>query len=243
MNDDPPKGPRAFNFQKDTFAFANELVWEYHFDANGRWVSQPREPKSDYTHRCFVVARSARQFFEHARFDPDLPVADTETYRRLIRRVLARGPQHLVADSDRVVIPGYADLHSFSAAYEALLKSQCGPAWESYVQHGHWRILAPFSRHHQERMASQLIEDIKQNHPPVAHLIRFPHLIINHAVVLFAFKDTEATILFTAYDPNNPKTPVTLTFDRATRTFTYPANDYFPGGRVDVYEVYRDWRY
>ncbi len=75
---DPPPvaNARPFNFQTDTFAFANDLVWEYHFDEHGKWVSHPREPKPDYTHHCFVVARSARQFFEHARFDPAQPVAD-----------------------------------------------------------------------------------------------------------------------------------------------------------------------
>lgn len=241
--DHRPPGPRAFDFQKDTFAFANELLWEYHFDENGKWVSHPRKPEPDYTHHCFVVARSTRQFFEHARFDPAQPVADAETYRRLVRRVLSTSPQHFLPALDKVVIPGYADFHSFSAAQEALLKSQCGPAWQSYVQHGHWRMLLPFSRHHQERMAAQLVEDIKVNHPPVAHLVRFPQLTINHAIVLFATHETSSAILFTAYDPNNPKTPVTLTYDRDTRTFNYPANDYFPGGRVDVYEVYRDWRY
>ncbi|MDB6122446.1 MAG: hypothetical protein JWQ71_1439, partial [Pedosphaera sp.] len=41
---------RPFDFQKDTFAYANDLVWEYHFDERGKWVSQPRQPKPDYTH-------------------------------------------------------------------------------------------------------------------------------------------------------------------------------------------------
>jgi hypothetical protein len=34
-----------------------------------------------------------------------------------------------------------------------------------------------------------------------------------------------------------------LTFDRATRTFSFPFNDYWPGGRLDVYEIYRSWKY
>ncbi|HWF19143.1 MAG TPA: hypothetical protein VG754_07745 [Verrucomicrobiae bacterium] len=238
-----PQNTKTFNFQTDTFGFPNQLVWEYHFDEHGKWVSHPREPAPDYSHRCFVVARSTRQFFEHARFDPSQPVADTETYRQVIRRVLSTSPQHLLSDSNRIVIPGYADLHSFSLAQDKLLKYECGGAWQSYVQHGHWRMLLPFSRHHQEKMAAQLEAAVKANHPPVAHLVRFPQLTINHAIVLFDVKETDTAVLFTAYDPNNPKSPVTLTFDRAKRTFQFPANDYFPGGRVDVYEVYRDWRY
>ena len=101
----------------------------------------------------------------------------------------------------------------------------------------------PFSRHHQEKMARQLIEDLKLEHPPVVHLVRFPQLTINHAIVLFDATQTEREIDFAAYDPNNPEKPAVLIFDRASRTFQFPANDYFPGGRVDAYEVYRNWRY
>src|SRR3569833_2337744 len=69
----PFVGSRPFDFQKDTFSYPNDLVWEYHFDANGKWVHQRREPQPDYTHHCFVVARSARQFFENVKFDSAQP--------------------------------------------------------------------------------------------------------------------------------------------------------------------------
>src|SRR5690349_19635037 len=68
-------GSRPFDFQRDTFSYGNDLVWDYHFDANGKWVHERHEPPSDYTHHCFVVARSARQFFENATFDTNRPVA------------------------------------------------------------------------------------------------------------------------------------------------------------------------
>ncbi len=242
----PPAGVstrRAFDFQKDTFAFANELVWDYRYDEHGKWVSQAHEPKPDYTHHCFVVARSAREFFEHARFDAAQPVADAETYRRLIRRVESINARRELPDSERVVIPGYADLHSFSEAQEALLKAECGGAWQSYLQRGHWRMIWPFSRAHQAGMAEQLALDLKEDRPPVVHVVRFPQLTINHAIVLIAATSTDKEIQFSAYDPNNPRQPVPLTYDRATRTFQYPANDYFPGGRVDIYEIYRGWMY
>jgi hypothetical protein len=236
-------GERHFEFQTDTFSYANDLVWEYYFDEHGKWRSHPRDPKPDYTHHCFVVARSAMQFFEHARFEPALPVADEATYRRLVRRVVGRSPRHVYADVERVVIPGYANLRTFSAAQEALLKSECGGAWQSYFQHGHWRMIMPLTRGHQERMAAQLVEDLKANRPPVVHVVRFPHLTINHAVVLFDATESATNILFSTYDPNKPDKPAVITFDRASKTFLFPANDYFPGGRVDVYEIYRDWRY
>ncbi len=232
---------RPFNFQTDTFAYPNDLVWEYHFDEHGKWVSHARHPKPDYTHHCFVVARSARQFFEHARFDPTLPAADADTYRQLIYKVISTPAHRSMAEADKVVIPGYANLHSFSEAQAPLLKAECGGAWQSYLQHGHWRMIMPFSRHHQEQMSKQLLADLRENRPPVVHLVRFPQLMINHAVVLFDATETEQEIRFATYDPNNPKVPVTLTYDRATRTFQFPANDYYPGGRLDVYEVYHDW--
>jgi hypothetical protein len=54
---------RSFVFEEDTFSYANELVWEYGYDEQGRWRGRAREPKPAYTHHCFVVARSAKQFF------------------------------------------------------------------------------------------------------------------------------------------------------------------------------------
>src|SRR5688572_23546099 len=80
---------RPFLLDRDNFAYANELVWEYRFDKQGDWTSRRREPKPDYTHRCFVVARSAKQFFQFARFEPDRPKAGVDAYRRLIRQVVS----------------------------------------------------------------------------------------------------------------------------------------------------------
>jgi len=239
----PFVGTRPFDFQTDSFAYPNDLVWEYHFDANGKWVHQRREPQPDYTHHCFVVARSARQFFENARFDPTQPVASEATYRRLIRRVVSVDPSHPLPDSKKIVIPGYANLRDFSAAQEALLKSECGGAWQSYFQRGHWRMIFPFSRSHQERTAERLLADLKQNRPPVVHVVRFPQLTINHSVLLFGAKETVKEILFSVYDPNKPDSPKVLAFDRASRTFSFAGNDYWPGGRVDIYEIYRTWDY
>src|SRR5438046_3624716 len=86
-------GSRPFDFEQDTFAYPNELVWEYHFDERGKWVHQRREPKPDYTHHCFVVALAAKQFFQNARFDPGQPKADTKTYRQLIREIVSTSPR------------------------------------------------------------------------------------------------------------------------------------------------------
>ena len=79
--------------------------------------------------------------------------------------------------------------------------------------------------------------------PIVVHLVRFPQLTINHALVLFSANETKNEIQFAAYDPNRSDAPVSLKYNRATQTFLFGPNDYFPGGRVDVYEVYHRWDY
>jgi hypothetical protein len=236
-------GSRPFDYQTDTFSYANQLKWEYHYDANGKWVHNRREPPADYHQYCFVVARSARQFFENATFDASQPVADEKTYSRLIRKVVSIDPSEPLPESKKIVIPGYANLREFSAAHEHLLKDECGGAWHSYVQRGHWRMIFPFSRASQEDTAERLLADLKENRPPVVHVVRFPELLINHGVLVFDAKESEKQIVFSIYDPNKTDGPRTLDYDRATRTFNFAANDYFMGGRVDVYEIYRSWNY
>jgi len=235
---------RPFLFQQDTLCYANQLVWEYHFDpATGQASHSRREPPPTYTHHCFVVARSAKEFFEHARFDPSLPIADESTYRQLVRRVVSQSPRRWSRADEKIVIPGYANLREFSAAQERLLKDECGGAWQSYFQRGHWRMIFPFARSHQEHISRQLVEALKENRPPVIHIVRFPSLAINHAILLFDACESDSEIIFTVYDPNAFDQPTTLTYDRVARTFNYPRNAYFQGGRVDVYEIYHTWNY
>jgi len=234
---------RAFQFQRDTFSFPNELVWDYQYDAEGKWTTKTRHPRPEYTQHCFVLARSTLQFFQNARFETNQPIADEGAYRRAIRRVISSNPRHSLPEAEKIAIPGYPDLRSFSRGEEKLLKSECGGRWRSYFQRGHWRMIFPFSRGHQERTARQLLSHVQGGGPVVVHLVRFPQLTINHAVVLFGAMETDTEMKFDVYDPNRPERPVSLTYDRATRTFFFLPNDYFPGGRVDVYQVYHRWNY
>lgn len=239
-----PPSDRTFVFGRDTFAYANELVWEYEPDATtGAMTTRPREPKPDYTHHCFVVARAARQFFDFARFDPAQPKVTPADYRRLIARVVTRDPRADPSRREPVVIPGYANLHEFSRDHEALLKEECGGAWQSYVQRGHWRLIWPLTPGHQQRMANRLQGELDRGIAPVIHLVRFPQLTINHAVVVFAAVATDMGVEFRCYDPNNPVEPLLITYRNEERRFHTPPNNYFIGGRVDVYEVYRNWWY
>ena len=71
----PTNIPRALSDSSATPSrFAHELVWKYHFDpVTGAMTTFKADPPPTYYHRCFVMARSTRQFFYHARFEPELP--------------------------------------------------------------------------------------------------------------------------------------------------------------------------
>jgi hypothetical protein len=233
---------RPFRFEADTLAFANELVWSYRPGRDGSWRSESREPAPGYTHECFVLARSARQFFQHARFEPAAPAPDDAALRALVRRVVATSPRVRIEEGERVVIPGYASLRELSRERGPLLQRELGGAIWSYVQRGNWRLPIPVTRRHQASTARRILEALAKNRPPILHLIRFPHVTINHAVLVFGAAESETGIRFWLYDPNTPEQPMPLDYDRATRTFLLPRNHYFEGGRVDAYEIYhRPW--
>jgi hypothetical protein len=235
---------RPFAFGQDTFSYPNDLVWTYYRDPEtGKFRHQAREVRPDYTHHCFVVARSARQFFQHARFDPSLPVSGEATYRKLIRRVVKASPRNDLGEGQQIVIPGYTNLFQFSQAQEKLLKAECGGAWQSYFQRGHWRMVFPFSERHQEKMVAQLREQLGLNRPPIVHIVRFPSLTINHALVIIGVTETTDEVQFSIYDPYDPVKPAVLTFNRRERQFYFPGNDYFVGGKADIYEIYCAWNY
>jgi len=234
--------PRRFEFARDSFAFANELVWEYRFDAStGKAAFSRREPKPDYALHCFVLARSARQFLYHARFDANQPRGDDESYRRQIRKVVSRNPRKPCQTGEEIVLPGYETLRQFSKSRERLLKDECGGSWQSYVLRSHWRMVFPISRNHQVRTAASLLAAIRLGTSPIAHLVRFPSLTINHGMILFGVTETTAGLRFDAYDPNSPDRPTVLTFEASERAFSLPANHYWAGGRLDIIEIYRSW--
>lgn len=227
---------RPFDFSRDTFAFPNELVWEYRIDPVTRQTTTfKNNPPPTYAHHCFVVVRAAKQFFLHAKFAAaEAALADAE-YTTRIRQLMRRSPEK--ASADKILIPGFANLRAFTAAKKSLLQANCGGAWQSYVQRGNWRMVFPFSRSHQERAAKSLLARIGRL--PIVHVVTFPRLSINHGIMLFGAIDSEDRVEFTAYDPNIIDRPVKLFFDKATRSFDFPANHYFAGGKVEVYEIYR----
>ncbi len=228
-----------FEFERDTFAFPNELVWEYEFGTDGTMRARRRQPPPVYAHRCFVLARAVRQFLYHARFAPEVPRPDEAGDRARVRQVMRRSPCVPCAPEARVVFPGYAGLRELSRVREALLKAECGGAWRSYVLRSHWRMVFPISRRHQAATAQALTARLRAGGVPVVHLVCFPRLTINHGLVLFDRREAGARIEFLAYDPNQPEAPAALFYDPAARTFSMPANRYWPGGALNVIEIYR----
>ncbi|MGD1086270.1 MAG: hypothetical protein ABSA47_16160 [Verrucomicrobiota bacterium] len=235
---------RPFVFEQDTFAFPNELVWAYQFDpATGKTTSCRRDPPPTYALHCFVLVRSVRQFFWHARFEPAAPALEDAAYHPLVRQVMARNPRRPCAVERRIVFPGYSCLRQFSQEREKVLKGACGGAWQSYFLRSHWRMILPVFRWQEAWVAPRLARAVRQGRVPIVHLVRFPQLTINHGIVLYAAAKTEPGLQFTAYDPNIPERPSFLQYDAAKRTFFFAANCYWAGGRVDVFQIYHNCLY
>jgi hypothetical protein len=235
---------RGFCFERDTFAFPHELVWKYHFDpVSGAMTTYRADPPPTYYHRCFVLVRATRLFFDYARFAPELPPADLETYRELVRKIIASNPRRSCADENRIVIPGFDGLRSFSHAHEALLKAECGAAWKSYFLRSHWRMIFRVSGRFQEKMATKLKRSLQKRGVSLVHLFRFPRITINHGIVLFGCTESETKIEFNAYDPNIPDHPVKLIYEKQRRVFTFAPNIYWGGGGLSVMEIFCDWPY
>ena len=110
-------------------------------------------------------------------------------------------------------------------------------------QRGHWRIVFPYSRFTTGANGESLLDHLKTRDPVVVHIVRFPQLTINHAVVFYDATEKGDDIDFKIYDPNDPAEPRHVTYKKSERTFFFAANDYFPGGRIDAYEVYHRWNY
>jgi hypothetical protein len=239
----PAQSRRAFEFERDTFAWPHELVWKYHFDESGAMHVSKSVPPPTYYHRCFVMVRATRQFFYHARFEPDLPPVDASAYQDLIRKVVSCSVRHPCAEEDRIVIPGFDGLRTFSRAHEPLLKAGCGAAWDSYFLRSHWRMIFPTPLWYRKWMLNKLKDSLPKRGLTLVHLFRFPRITINHGISLYGFTESEQQVDFEGYDPNIPEHPVHLIFDKRSQQFTFAANRYWGGGELKVFEIYADWPY
>ena len=234
-----PVGGRPFVLGKDSFAFTNEMVWTYQFTSNGL-VTHKVNPPPEFPHRCFPMARAAREIFYNARFDPAQPKAQAREYKKLARKIISRSSRRVSNSEDRIVIPGYDSLFAFSAEHGPLLRELCGGQWLSYFQRGNWRMIFPITDRKERKTAKQLKNEIERGLLPIVHIYSFPNLKVNHAILLFGV-DPGPNPVFHAYDPNNPSRAADLRFDEGADAFFFERNQYFEGGSVSVYEVYHGW--
>ena len=226
----------------DTFAYANELYWDYDTGVS----PTPRAASSGargadaevFGQRCALMARAVRQFFYGARFDPELPRVSDQRYRELVKQVLATDPRRETPLDDPAVFPGFANLQEFSAHREELLKEKTGGRWRSYLQRGNWRMITPFSPRHQQRTTESLLRSLADGHPPIIHALNFPDITVNHALLVHRAEATATEVRFFSYDPNQPRRDVMLRYDREQATFFMQPTAYFVGGSVKVYEIY-----
>jgi hypothetical protein len=232
---------RPFRFETNTFAFANETVWNY---ANGSVQTEssqtPEQKKRDYTRRCFVVSRAAVQFWKFARFEPKAAPLPADQLATRIREVTERSVWlPALSDSERVVFPGYRNLREMSAASPGIFQANIGLGWPIYFRAGMMPIIAPVFREIEAQLNREIFHDLQNNDPTVVWLYNFPSLNMNHAVVVFAGQREHDRFVYRVYDPNYAKEPKKLEYDITTRTFSYEPTFYFKGGSVEARAVYR----
>ena len=236
-----------FRFDRDTFAFANETVFEYqdgHPHLRGATADRTRSQR--YASRCFVMTRAALQFYKFARFDPRAAPLDDRALAERIRAV-TRQPawQEQLPANRRIVFPGYANLRAMSAKRGRVVQENIGLGWPTYFRVGNFRMVHEHSRAYQEQTHANLNATLARGELFVVYLSTFPSLTINHAVLVYArrpgaARDARAKRLerYAVYDPNHAKRPRELSWSPGQRAFEYQKDWDFVGGFVQVYQIY-----
>ena len=235
----PAKAERPFDFQRDTFGFANMTVFEYENGVprlrRGESAKQER-----YTRRCFVLSRAVWQFRKFARFDPHAPPIDDHELIGRIRAVTRRPAwKPALPENERVVFP-YADLRDLSKRRGRILQETVGKGWPTYWRPGNYRVFFAPGRSYQEKTHQNLNAALARGDLFVGYLTTLPKLRINHAVLVFARKRGPSSDLdhYLVYDSNHPEGPRELTWSERDHSFSYQKDWDFVGGHVRVYQVY-----
>jgi hypothetical protein len=231
----------AFRFDRDTFAFANQTVFEYHEGhASLRRSSATRQDA--YNRHCFVMCRTAMQFKKFARFDPRNPPLDDTALEDRIRAVTHRAAwTEPLPENQRIVFPGYKDLKEMSKARRELVQLNIGHGWPSYFRFSNLRMVFQGGKRYQEETHARLNAILARGELFVAFLTTYPRLSINHAVLVYKRKSSSPNPgieHYIVYDPNHPESPRDLAWSAHDRAFSYQKDWDFVGGFVRVYQTY-----
>ena len=232
-----------FDFDRDTFAFANVTVFKYYKGI--AFLRSPGEKKGDYTRRCFVMSRAAMQFHKFARFDPRGAPLDDRALAARIRDVMRRAPwREPLSINQRIVFPGYPGLRAMSKAREAVVKKSIGLGWPTYIRISNSRMFFQRGTRYQEQTHERLDAILARGDFFVAYLTTYPRLSINHGVLIYARKNPYSrgdVEHYLVYDPNHADSPRELIWSEREHSFAYQKDVDFVGGQVRVYQCYGKW--
>jgi len=229
----------GFNHDRDTLAFANTTVFEYH---QGEVVSRWSRKSDRYTRRCFVMTRTVEQFYKFAQFEPNAPWPDENELRRRIRAVTRKPPWHdPLPAAKRIVIPGYHNLRELSAANTRLMQRNIGLGWVAYLRPGNARMFYVHDKKYQVKTHDELEQALAHGEFFIAYLSDFPILHINHSVLVYKHsrpRSADGGDHYLVYDPNHPDAPRHLEWHPQKREFSYEKDQEFAGGFTRVFQVY-----
>jgi hypothetical protein len=228
---------KEFDFQSETFAFANQTYFDYKPVTESEiQISRRHGRVPDFSRHCFQMVRAVLQFHQFAEFRPDLPKLSDSDYQKIVRRVSSIPPWSSGPRS-KILIPGYKDLHSFSLGQTLVIQKNLGLWWPPFWRIGNWRIVFPVPRSGQERMAKWLRNELDHKRIRAVYITRFKP--INHCLVAYHYTlEKNGDIAFTVYDVNQPGKVVHLTYRAVDRSFYFDKTWYYRGGLVSVLPLY-----
>jgi hypothetical protein len=228
---------KTFDFQRDTFGFANQTYFDYKpLTDTQTQIIRRRGRVPDFSRHCFQLCRAVLQFFKFAEFRPDLPKVSESEYQEIVRRV-SRIPAWSSGPRSKVIVPGYPDLHSFSLGETLTIQKNLGLWWPSYWRIGNWRIVNPVPRSGQEQMAKWLRTALDAQQIRDVYITRFKP--INHCLVVYHYDSRpNGDLVFDVYDANQPGKLVHLSYQASDRSFYYDKTWYYRGGLVSVLPLY-----
>ena len=232
-----------FRFDRDTFAFQNATVLKY---KNGRPTLERRstigDPPNQYTRACFVMTRTVIQFRKFARFDPRAARLNDQPLATRIRAVVHLEPwREPLADNQRIVFPGYANLREISKARAQVFQDNIGSGFVTYFRPSNIRMVFLQSPGYQQKTHANLDAALSRGDVFVAYLSTYPKMSINHSVLIYGRKKShpgDEIEHYFVYDPNHAEAPRELTWSPSERAFAYQKDIDFIGGFVRVYQTY-----